>query len=400
MEKWKAKVGLFLASQTVTQLGSLLVQMAMIWHMTRTTSSGAWVTVITLCAFVPQTVISLFAGVWADRYSRRTLIIAADAGIAIATLALALWMRRSTAEAMLVPIAVVSAIRSLGAGIQMPAVNAMLPELAPQEHLMRVNGINGSLQAVAQFAAPAIAAILLEHGRMEAILYIDVATAVVGIGLLACLAIPRGRRMPAGEESVLADMAEGVRYAWRSRALRMLLAVYGAYILLSVPSGFLSALLIERTFRGEYSYLSISEMAGFAGMMLGGVVLGTWGGFRRRSRTLVLALCLYGLTTLAIAFAQVFWLYAVLMFFVSLAIPAVGATVTTIVQERVEAEKQGRVFSLVGMMFSGFLPLGMVLFGPLADIVSIQLLIGVCSALILLMAGVVLLAGRRMDQVA
>ena len=83
---WKKKIILFLVSQSITLFGSQIVQMAIVWYVTLSTSSGAWVAVFSICSYLPQFLISFVGGVWADRYSRKMLIICADAGIAMITL--------------------------------------------------------------------------------------------------------------------------------------------------------------------------------------------------------------------------------------------------------------------------------------------------------------------------
>ncbi len=92
MEKWKIKAIVFLASQCITLFGSSLVQFAVVWYVTLETSSGTLVSALTICAFVPQMLISFVSGVWADRRSKKMLIILSDTCIALATLALALLM--------------------------------------------------------------------------------------------------------------------------------------------------------------------------------------------------------------------------------------------------------------------------------------------------------------------
>ena len=86
---WKNKTIRFLTAQTVSLFGSSLVQYAIVWYITLSTSSGKMLTISTLCGFVPQIVISLFAGVWVDRYERKKLIMLSDSIIAAATLILA-----------------------------------------------------------------------------------------------------------------------------------------------------------------------------------------------------------------------------------------------------------------------------------------------------------------------
>lgn len=384
---WKKKVIAFLASQCITLFGSSIVQMAIIWYVTLETSSGIWVTALTLCSFLPQMLISFFSGVWADRYSRKTLIIIADTVIALATLGLAIFLMSSNVgENTLPAIILVSIIRSLGAGVQAPAVNAMIPQLVPEKQLMRFNGINGSIMSVVQFAAPAVAGAILAFGKLEQILLIDVLTAFVGVTVLLFIKIPKHAIAPSNEQpAFFAEMKAGIRYCFTNKFVGKVLLSYGAFIFLCVPSGFLVTLMIERTFGGNVWYLSINEMVGFAGMVLGGLLLGAWGGFKNRNKTYVLGMLAYGIFSILLGFSTQFVLFAALMFCVSFFIPVVQTASMTMLQEKVAPEMQGRVFSLLNVMFSGFMPLGMAVFGPLADVMPIGLLMIGTGGIIALM---------------
>ena len=139
---WQRNAALFLGSQLISLFGSALVQYAIMWHITLTTQSGAMMAVSVICGFLPQFLMSPFAGVWADRHDRKRLIVLADSGIALATLALALvfmsgrgrlWMLFATL-----------AIRAIGSAVHSPAVSAFLPQIVPSDQLMRVNALNGS----------------------------------------------------------------------------------------------------------------------------------------------------------------------------------------------------------------------------------------------------------------
>lgn len=387
-EKWWPKAAAFLAGQGISLFGSQIVQMALIWHVTLKTSSGVCVTILTLAAFLPQMIISLFGGVWADRYNRKHLILASDAAIAASTLLLALFMTSGHAASGALPaIIIVAAIRSLGSGIQTPAVNAILPQLVPDAGLASANGINGSIQSAVQFVAPIAAGAIMSFGPISDLLFIDVITAAIGIGILAPIKIPK--HQPAerpGPSSVFEEMKEGLRFTWNHRFLRQLLATYGAYIFLCVPSGFLTALMIKRTFGDTVTFLTINETVGFAGAFLGGLLLGATGGFKNRNTTLFLGILVYGAASLIVGFAEVFWLFAGLMFIVGAAIPAAQTAVFTLVQEKTDPAMAGRVFSLVSVMFTGFMSLGMAVFGPLADVVRIQTMVIVCAVFIILLS--------------
>ena len=165
---------LFLLSQSITLFGSTLVQMAIVWYVTLKTSSGAWVSAFTICSYLPQFLMSFVGGVWADRYSRKKLIIAADAVIAAVTLALFFAMPHiAEGSPLLYVILGVSVLRSLAAGIQTPAVNAVLPLLVPETKPMRYNGINATMQSIVQFAAPAAAGALLTFSTLRSSLLIE-----------------------------------------------------------------------------------------------------------------------------------------------------------------------------------------------------------------------------------
>lgn len=142
--KWKSHIARFLSAQTISLLGSSIVQYAIIWYITLTTSSGKMITLSTLCGFLPQILISLFAGVWIDRYSRKGIVMITDCLIANATLILAIFFL--TGHKNIELLLAVLAIRSAGTGIQTPAVNTIIPQVVPQKHLMQVNGINSSIR--------------------------------------------------------------------------------------------------------------------------------------------------------------------------------------------------------------------------------------------------------------
>ena len=385
-QSWRM-VSAFLIGQGISLFGSQVVMMAVIWYVALEASSGLWIAALTLAATVPQVIVSLFAGVWADRYDRKRIIIAADGAIATATLLLALLLMSGALDGAILPALVVaSAVRALGGGIHAPAVNALLPQLAPAGELMRVNGFNGSIQSAVQLVSPLAAGALLALGPLHRILFIDVATAAIGIAILAVLRIPRHQPVErAATSSVFAEMKDGLAYAWNHRFLRRLLATYGVYIFLCVPSGFLTTLMIERTFGDNVALLTINETVAFGGMLLGGLILGATGGFKNRVQTFFVGVMLCGVASLAVGFTQVFWLFAALMFVIGLSIPPVQSAVYTLVQEKTSPAMLGRVFSLLAVMFSGFMPLGMLVFGPLADVVRIQTLVIPCAVSTLLL---------------
>ena len=376
---------LFLISQCITLFGSTLVQMAIVWYVTIQTSSGVWVAAFTVCSYLPQFLISFVAGVWADRHSRKKLIIGADSLIALVTFLMVLAIPHITDKTVVLGgLLVMSVIRSFGAGIQTPAVNAVIPQLVPEDQIMRFNGINATMQSVVQFAAPAAAGILLTMNTLSSTLIIDTATAIVGIGLLSAVIIPK-QAIQNKETSVFIDMKIGIKYTLSDKLIGKVLTVYGLFIFLCVPAGFLSQLFVSRVYGETYWYLTAVELAGFIGMVAGGILMSIWGGFKSRVTTMSVGLIAFGSLAIGMGLSKQFALYLTLMIIYGVAITMVQTATTTLIQEKAEMSMQGRVFGLLGAMYSGFLPVGMAIFGPMADEISLQwIMIGSGIALIAL----------------
>ena len=381
---WKRKTVLFLASQCITLFGSMIVQMSIIWYVTLKTSSGGWVAAFTICSYLPQFLISFFAGVWADRYNRKKLIVLADGVITIATLIMFLVMPMISSDSILLSaLLVISIVRSIGAGVQTPAVNAVIPHLVPAEYLMKYNGINATIQSIVQFIAPAVAGTVLSIGTFRSTLFIDIVTALIGIGLLSCILLPK-QEVENDNISVFSEIKAGIHYSFSDKMIGKILIVYGLFILLSVPAGFMSALLVSRVYGDVYWYLTAVELVGFAGMALGGVLMGMWGGFKSRFKTFAFGLLILSIMTIGMGITPYFVLYLAMMFVYSIALTIIQTATTTIIQENAQESMIGRVFGLMGAMYSGFLPVGMAVFGPLADVLPLQwVMVGSGIALVL-----------------
>ena len=403
---WRRTILLFLTSQCITLFGSTLVQMALVWYAAMETASGAWVAAFTVCSYLPQFLVSFPGGVWADRFHRKMLIIGADAAIALATLGMVLAIPHISSEpALLGGLLIMSVVRSLGAGVQTPAVNAVIPQLVPGDQLMRYNGINAAMQSLVNFAAPTAAGAVFAVSTLRTTLMIDIVTALAGSGLLACLslpaasqslsqssptplsessAVPPGAAAHSGISALLSDMKTGINYALSDRVTGRLLLIYGLLTFFCVPGGYLAGLFVRRTFGETYWYLTAAELAGFAGMMAGGLLMSTWGGFRHREKTLAAGLISFGALSIALAAAKHFPAYLAVMAFYGIALTMVQTSVTTMLQEKTAPSMQGRIFGLMSTMYAGFLPLGMAVFGPLADLLPLPLLMALSGGFLIL----------------
>jgi DHA3 family macrolide efflux protein-like MFS transporter len=127
--------------------------------------------------------------------------------------------------------------------------------------------------------------------------------------------------------------------------------------------------------------LTANEVTFFLGSIVGGVIMTAWGGFKNRFRTIGLACILWAILFVGLGLAQEFTVYLVLMTLAGVPMPFFSAPTTTILQEVVEPGMQGRVFGVQGLIMNTVMPIGMLVFGPLADKVPIETLLIISSAL-------------------
>ena len=137
--------------------------------------------------------------------------------------------------------------------------------------------------------------------------------------------------------------------------------------------------------------MTLVEVIDFIGMTAGGILIGAWGGFKNRMKTLTVGLIAFGTLAIGMGAVDSFAVYLLLMAVYGVALTMVQTASTTLLQEQSSPPMQGRVFGLFGAMYSGFLPLGMAVFGPLADVVSLRLLMILSGLLLLAMAAIILL---------
>lgn len=395
MSGWKKRVTIFLAGQTISMFGSFLVQYAILWHLTLTTKSGGVLALAVIFGFVPQAIVSIFAGVWADRVNRRLMIIVSDSVIALSTLGLALLMLSGIDDLWL--IFLVMAVRSVGAGVQMPAVSALLPQIVPASQLMRINGINSTIQSAMGLVAPVAAAAVYASYSIVAIFFVDVVTAVIGVGMLTLIAVPSLARVLSDEKpSYFADLKDGLNYIFTHDLVRWVMIVFGVVFLLAVAPSNLSPLFIARNFGDEVWKLTVAEVTFSIGMAIGGALLALFANKVNRIAMIIGVSIFFGIITIGMGLSTNLIVFCILFFVIGVAVPSFYTSAMTMLQETVEPERQGRVFGFVGIVIALAMPVGMAVLGPLADIIPIEtLFIYSGIAMVVAASAAVLLPGGR-----
>lgn len=390
---WKKQIVLFLVSQTISLFGSSLVQYAIMWFITLKTQSGIMMTISIICGFVPTFFLSPFAGVWADRFNRKTLIILADAMIAATTLVLAILFLMGYDTIWL--LFVMSAIRALGTGVQTPAVGAFIPQIVPEDQLTKINATNGSVQSLVMLVSPMLSGALLTVASIEYIFFIDVITAAIAIFImLSFLNVPPHQRaLEKTETNYYHDMREGFVYIRNHAYVKKFFLFCAVFFFLAAPAAFLTPLQVARAFGPEVWRLTLNEVAFSVGMMIGGIIMASWGGFKNRVFTMGMSGLIMGISTLLLGIIPVFYIYIGLIGLFGIAMPFFNTPSTVLLQEKVDPSYIGRVFGVLAMLSSSMMPLGMLVFGPAADQVKIEwLLVG--TGILLILESMFLLGNR------
>lgn len=394
-QNWKRNIAYLLTSQAISMIGTMLVQYAIIWHVTLSTKSGTMIGFMSCIGLLPMVLVMPFAGALADHYDRKKIAILSDSCVAIASLIMAILLYvNASMENNVFLLLAVTFIRSVGQGFQTPAISSIIPQIAPKKQLVRVNGIDQTIQAVMLLASPALAAALLAVLPLAGILMIDFITAAIGITtMIFKVKIPSLKLAEAEEINVFKEIKIGITYLSGHKILVGLIIAGFLGSVFSTPASNLGPLQITRKFHNGLWQLSAIEIGFAVGMLLGGSVMSTWGGLKNKIRTIALGYSLLVIPFILLGITSVFWLYLAMMAAIGFVVPISRTAMVSFFQAETDNEHMGRVMSLVTMAISIASPTTMLILGPLSDVVSIDVIM-IASGILLIPLSVWLLLGK------
>ena len=368
---WKRTFFIFWISQASSLLGSSLVQFALVWWITQTTGSASILAAASTIAVLPEILISPFAGAIIDRTNRKKMMILADTAIAAITIVLAIFFLLDIIEIW--HIYVIMFVRSAGSAFHYPAEQASISLMVPGKQLSRIAGLNQAMQGGINIAAPALGALTLELLGVQGTLIIDVITAALAIVLLMVIHIPQPKQISKNAQITLAslwkDMLAGFHYITQWKGMFAITLIAMGFKFALSPAFSLMPLLVSKHFNGSASQYALTESLGGIGLVLGGILLGIWGGFKKRIYTIWFGLTVLGLCMLFISFLlpSQFTAFLFAMFILGLMIPLIDGPFTAILQANVEPDFQGRVMTIVSSLLWITTPLGLSIAGPVSD---------------------------------
>ncbi|MGY5860794.1 MAG: MFS transporter [Candidatus Thorarchaeota archaeon] len=360
--------------QAVSLFGSRLVRFTIVWYLTLQTGSATILAIATIMALLPQVLIGPFAGSYVDRWNRRRTMIVADMIIGLSILFLVAMFHFGTIEIWHIYLAML--IGSAAGAFHWPAMLASTSLMVPKKHLLRVGGLNQTLQGAAGIIAPPLGALVLILLPMSTILMIDVVTAIIAIGALATVHVPQPEQTSLlVEKSVLGDMMDGFRFLRKTRGILLIVVMAMFLNFVGGPAGALIPILVTNHFHGDVTYLAIIQSASAIGMVLSGILLGIWGGGKRRAFTALVALIVIGILDMLIGLMppDAFFQATALFFLAASLGTIVNGSILALLQLTVPADKQGRVFALVSAGATAMMPIGLAIAGPLADVYGVPI---------------------------
>jgi DHA3 family macrolide efflux protein-like MFS transporter len=247
--------------------------------------------------------------------------------------------------------------------------------MVPNKHLARVAGANQTLQGLLSIFAPPLGALLIELFSTQNVLLIDVGTAILAILPLFFIPIPQPARhalQASGEmekTSYSHDLREGFSYVVKWKGLLGIIILAMILNFLLVPASSLLPLVVTKVFSGGAAELGWVESVFGAGVIVGGVLLSIWGGFKRRILTSFSGIIGIGLGIVIVGLVPVnmFYLLLAANFLVGFMQVFANGPLMAIMQSTVIPDMQGRVFSLLGAGATAMMPISLLIAGPISD---------------------------------
>ncbi len=355
--------------QIVSMLGTGMTNFAIaIWVFEKTGEATALTWAI-FFFIAPSVLFSPIAGAIVDRSNRKTIMIISDLIAGIATIILLILLAGDSLQIWHIYIA--NFLAGAANSFQFPAYSAAVTMMLPKKHYARASGMLGMAFSASGILAPAMASALLGPIGLVGIMTIDVVTFLVAVGALMLVFIPQPEVTAAGREgqgNLWQESAYGFRYIFKRPSLLGLQMVF-FFINLFAMFGFavIVPMILSRTGNNEVALGSVQSIGAIGGV-LGGLLLSTWGGPKRKVNGVLLGMVtisLFGQLLMGVGQNVAIW--AASAFAGQFILPILNGSNQAIWQAKVAPDVQGRVFSVRRLIAQVTAPLATAVAGPLAD---------------------------------
>ncbi|PWC34597.1 hypothetical protein TSO352_23005 [Azospirillum sp. TSO35-2] len=368
---WQLRYWSIFIGQSLSLIGSALTQFVLMWWITDTTGSVSALAMASIFALLPQAVLAPLGGTLADRYSRRLLMIGADAVSALC-MAILIWLFLSH-QIALWHVHAMLAVRGAMQAFQQPAATASTAMLVPHGFLPRAAGLNQTMAGIVAVAAAPLGALAISLMPIGWALSLDVLTAFLGIVPLCIFAIAQELPSRMRKASLWREFKDGVALVWQDRGLRTLFGLLTVTVLIVMPSYALVPLLVRNHFGGGASDVALLEgLAGF-GMIAGGIFVAMLAP-KRAMRWIIwgLAISCVLLGVLGLLPGTMFGTAIVIFVLSDISFVLGNVPLMARLQQIVPNHMQGRVLSIMNMLMGLAAPAGLALAMPIGDLVGVN----------------------------
>ncbi len=369
---WQLRFWSIWIGQAFSLVGSALTQFVLIWWITLNVGSPGALAIAGVMALLPQALLGPLGGTLADRFSRRVIMIVADAISALCMLVL-VWLFH-TEQILLWHLYTMMFIRSSMQAFQAPAAAASAAMLVPRDWLNRVAGLNQMLQGLMTIAAAPLGALLLAFLPFQGALLVDVFTALLGIVPLLFYAIPQLARPATQQTGLWTEFAEGAQVVLKNRGLLQLYGLVMLVVLTIMPTFTLTPLLVKEHFGGGVNAVAFMEGLAGIGIIAGGALIAVTPIFKRKITTILLS---FAISCVTVAFTaltpgSMLWLAALWWALSGITFSTGNAPMIALIQSQVPNQFQGRVLALLNTAMGFAAPLGLGLAALLGEWIGVR----------------------------
>jgi MFS family permease len=377
---------LWFQGQVVSLFGTWMQATAQGFLIFELTHSPAYLGLVGFASGVPTWLLTLYGGVIADRFSRRSLMVVTQASM----MAFAFVLAALTFLHVVQPwhIIALSLLLGVANSFDAPARQALVGELVDREHLTNAIALNATMFNTATALGPAVA------GLVYALFGPGWCFTVNGISFIAVIvALRRMQLKPAARSAerkpMMAEFREGILYVVRHDVVRVLIAIVAINSMFSLSLNTLVPAWSVAILGGDAATNGFLYSARGAGSLVGALMIASMGRITYRGRLVMSGL--FSMSVLMIVFALVHWLPAslVTLFGVGMGAIFVMNLANAMVQTMTPEELRGRVMGAYTWIFFGFMPLGSLWTGAIAEKVGLSEAV-VINGVVVLTAGVIL----------
>jgi MFS family permease len=353
--------GIFAAGYLISQAGEWMTLVALNWAVLEFTGSALYLGLINACRMVPAFLLSVPAGVLADRSDRRKLLILLQAGTMLSTFCVGYLL---AADSPFWPLAVVVTLRSVLMAMVIPVRNALIPNLVPESQVASAVAVDSGVRNISRIVGPAIAGTLLAVMEVADVFWIS-ACSIVAVLLSLFVVHPESDRS-AASNNMKADIQEAAVYVKNSPVVQSLLILAVVPMVFAFPYTAMMPLFAEDLLQLGPEGLGVLLSVAAAGALVGSAWLSLGSETEGAGKWLVCSIIGFGLFLLLFMTAETLITAAVLMFLVGLASATYRTISRVTLQTRVPDRLRGRILS-IALMDRGLMPLGAILIGAVAE---------------------------------